>query len=90
MVHMNLLKRLGLNKYEVGDSHIRVNVEICRSCESKPCIAVCPAGTYEAQPDGTIVAHYERCLECGAALVACPYGAIAFKWPEKGISYRYG
>ncbi|EHP69102.1 MAG: 4Fe-4S dicluster domain-containing protein [Metallosphaera yellowstonensis] len=87
---MDLLKRLGLNKYNVDKkSHIKVNLEICRTCKEKPCIKVCPAGTYERSGD-VIEVHYERCLECGAALVACPFNAIEFQFPEGGISYRYG
>ncbi|MCY0873585.1 MAG: 4Fe-4S ferredoxin, partial [Acidianus infernus] len=27
---------------------------------------------------------------CGGALVICPFGAIKFRFPEGGISYRYG
>jgi ferredoxin-like protein FixX len=86
-----LLKRLGLNTYNVDKSpHIEVNTDICITCKDKPCTLSCPAGTYEATPDGRIVVHYERCLECGGALVICPYGAIKFKFPEGGVSYRYG
>lgn len=87
---LELPKRLGLNKYEVGKPHISVNQDICRTCREKPCIKVCPAGTYEANPDNTVTVHFERCLECGAALVACPFGSIKFEWPTGGISYRYG
>ncbi|QGA53136.1 4Fe-4S dicluster domain-containing protein [Sulfolobus sp. E5-1-F] len=88
---MDLLKRLSLNKYNVDKtSHIEVNTDICLTCKDKPCTKVCPAGTYEPSPDGRITVHYERCLECGAALVACPYGAIKFHFPEGGISYKYG
>ncbi|KJE48825.1 MULTISPECIES: ferredoxin family protein [Acidiplasma] len=88
---MDILKRLALNKYETGnESHIKVNTDICRTCKYKPCTKVCPAGTYEANEKEILTVHYERCLECGAALVACPFGAIEFTFPEKGISYTYG
>jgi len=88
---MELIKRLGLNKNEVGnESHIEVNTNICKNCVDKPCIKVCPAGTYEADKEKILIVHYERCVECGAALYACPYGALKFHYPEKGISYIYG
>jgi|OSPMetMinimDraft_2_1075162.scaffolds.fasta_scaffold00027_8 ferredoxin-like protein FixX len=86
-----LLKRLSLNKYVIDDEpHIRVDSSICVKCQDKPCVKVCPAGTYEPLPDGRVAVHYERCLECGASLIACPYGAITFKWPKRGVSYTYG
>ncbi|MCL4348548.1 ferredoxin family protein [Ferroplasma acidiphilum] len=88
---MDLIKRLGLNKNEVGNqSHIEVNTDMCKICVDKPCIKVCPAGTYEEDKENGISVHYERCLECGAALYACPFGALQFKYPEKGVSYIYG
>ncbi|AHC50793.1 4Fe-4S ferredoxin [Sulfolobus acidocaldarius SUSAZ] len=88
---MPLLKRLGLNTYTVNNkSHIQVNTDICLTCKDKPCVASCPAGTYEPSEDGRIIVHYERCLECGGAIVICPFGAITFNFPEGGISYRYG
>lgn len=88
---MDLLKRLGLNKYTVDPKpHIEVDENKCIKCKEKFCVRVCPAGTYEPLQDGRIAVHYERCLECGAALVACPYNAIKFRFPENGISYKYG
>ncbi len=88
---MELIKRLGLNKNEVGnESHIAVNTDICINCTDKPCTKVCPAGTYEEDKEKILIVHYERCVECGAALLACPYGALKFHYPEKGISYMYG
>lgn len=86
-----LLQRLSLNKYVVDKKpHIEVNTNICLTCKDKPCTVSCPAGTYEASPDGRIIVHYERCLECGGALVICPYNAIKFHFPENGVSYKYG
>ncbi|BCU70329.1 ferredoxin family protein [Stygiolobus caldivivus] len=86
-----LLKRLGLNTYDVDStSHIQVDTDKCVQCVGKPCTISCPAGTYEASPDGKIIVHYERCLECGGALVICPYGAIKFRFPNGGVKYKYG
>ncbi len=88
---MDLLKRLALNKYGTGnESHINVNTDICKTCKYKPCTKVCPAGTYEPDEKEILIVHYERCVECSAALIACPFGAITFKYPENGISYTYG
>ncbi|MFP3188730.1 MAG: 4Fe-4S dicluster domain-containing protein [Sulfolobaceae archaeon] len=86
-----LLKRLGLNTYDVDKTpHIEVDQEKCLHCKDKPCTVSCPAGTYEPSPEGGIIVHYERCLECGGALVICPYGAIKFRFPNGGIKYKYG
>jgi Ferredoxin-like protein len=82
---MDLTSRLALNKYEVGEkSHIEVDYEVCKKCKDKWCTYVCPAGTYEANDEKGIVVHYERCLECGAALVACPLNNIRFFYPKRG------
>jgi ferredoxin-like protein FixX len=90
-MRLELLRRLGLNKYDVDPiPHIVVNTDICITCLEKPCVRSCPAGTYEPSQDGRIIVHYERCLECGGALVICPFNAISFRFPENGISYRFG
>jgi ferredoxin-like protein FixX len=86
-----LLKRLGLNTYDVDKTpHIEVDQVKCLLCKDKPCTVSCPAGTYELSPEGGIIVHYERCLECGGTLVICPYGAIKFRFPNGGIKYKYG
>ncbi|SMD30717.1 ferredoxin family protein [Picrophilus oshimae] len=88
---MDLLKRLSLEKHDVDSKpHITVNLDICAKCKEKPCVRVCPAGTYDPDPEKIMIVHYERCVECSAALVACPYGSIKFSYPEKGVSYTYG
>ena len=87
---MELIKRLGLNKNEVGnESHIVVNTDICKNCIDKPCTKVCPAGTYEEDKEKTLIVHYERCVECGAALLACPYGALKFHYSKKQVYYYF-
>jgi len=64
----------------------------CEAC-AKPCVAVCPAGTYAwSGEQGRILISHENCLECGSCRGICPYSVIRWKNPfgGTGICYRYG
>jgi len=86
---------LGLDKFAVNDheAHIKVNKEICASCEGKPCICACPAGLYSIK-NGELSFDYAGCLECGTCRVVCPSAEQAIEWglPASGfgITYRFG
>lgn len=102
---MDIEKKLINVKYKTSDkSHLKVNQEICKVCEDKVCLNICPANVYkegvsdksapeDAKNDGTIeeciTVDYENCLECGACRVACPYGAIKWEYPEAGCGVFY-
>lgn len=74
-------------------SHLEItNTAHCAECE-KPCVDVCPAGTYAySEEQGKILISYENCLECGSCRAICPYTVISWKNPfgGTGITYRYG
>lgn len=91
---MSIEERLGLNKFAVDEefAHIRVNTELCRTCESKPCTWGCPALLYRLV-EGEIRFDYAGCLECGTCRLLCPVeGAIRWEYPRgtMGVQYRYG
>lgn len=94
-------------KYRTDETpHLAVNQDICKVCEDKVCLNICPANVYkervlaensenDVEKNGTITncidVEYENCLECGACRVACPYGAIDWKYPKagKGVLYKF-
>lgn len=87
-------ERLGVNETRPDKtSHLEITgPERCADCK-KPCIVVCPAGTYAFSDEkGVILISFENCLECGACRAVCPYGAILWKHPlgGSGVCYRYG
>jgi len=92
---LTLEDRLGLNRYEFDEeSHIKVDEELCKTCEKKPCLFVCPAEVYTIVED-KIATNHENCIECSTCIIACKRignGAIEWYCPRGGfgISYRYG
>ena len=75
-------------------SHIEVDVSICKKCEKKPCLYVCPAEVYKLDPgdEESIVVSHENCMECGTCRIVCPLDAIVWKFPDggMGVKYRFG
>lgn len=85
--------RLYVNKLETDQkfSHIQLDEEKCRECQSKICLTICPANVYTmapGQPD-RVIASYENCLECGACRVACPGKGLRWSYPNGGMGIRY-
>lgn len=74
-------------------SHIKIKGELCKTCEKKYCLNVCPGNLYSlSEETKEIVVEYSGCLECGTCMIACKKGAIVWEYPsgEFGIQYRYG
>ena len=76
-------------------SHIAIPApSICLTqCMDKPCTNDCPAKVDDWEPSQKkSVIGYEKCIECGAARMICPFQNI--KWePTRGgfgVSYKYG
>jgi len=74
-------------------SHITLNEEKCKICETKVCVRACPAHLYTIEPEtGKLQVDHTGCLECGTCLIICPSKAVTWVYPEPdfGIYYRYG
>ena len=91
---MNIEAKLGLNVFKIGtESHITINQQICQAeCQKRPCLHVCPAEVYTLDREGWVQAEYEGCLECGTCLIACPFEALSWQYPNAGfgVQYRFG
>lgn len=93
MNKLSLPDKLALDKFEVneGQPHILINHAICKSCQDKRCLFVCPAGVYSEQ-NGEIIVEWAGCLECGTCRAVCDKNALDWKYPTGGfgIIYREG
>ncbi len=73
------------------ESHLRVEEDVCRNCEKKVCLYVCPAKVYkEKEADGAIIVNYENCLECGTCRVACDKINWSYPRAKYGVSFKQG
>ncbi len=53
-------------------------VNLCRHCDSPPCLEACPMEAITKRDDGLVILDDEACSGCAACVEACPYQAIAF------------
>lgn len=88
-------ERLAVNRYVTDEaaSHIEVNQDFARATGlGKVLVAVCPAGVYTENPDGSIGIEYAACLECGTCLQVADPRLLTWHYPAggQGISYRQG
>ena len=74
-----------------AEPHIRVNTDICETCEEKACLYICPVQNYTLEED-RLVFSWQGCVECGACRIACTDGAIEWDYPRGGygVCLRYG
>ncbi len=90
---VNIKSKLALNTLKpASESHLKVNQELCKTCEARCCLRACPARVYTEDEQGRIQVEFEACLECGTCLIACPRGAIQWSYPKGGfgVQYKYG
>lgn len=89
-----LSEKLFLLRFRVDSvSHLIPDKDVCRDCDKRACLFVCPADVYKwDERKGEIIVGYEGCLECGACRIACPQGVIEWRNPRGGygVSYRFG
>jgi molybdopterin-containing oxidoreductase family iron-sulfur binding subunit len=56
------------------DSGRRFLPVMCNHCDDAPCIDVCPTrATYARDKDGIVLVDWDKCIGCGACVLACPY-----------------
>lgn len=66
-------------------SHIsQRDAQKCDACQHRPCLMFCPSQVFEWEAAQGLSIRYERCVECGACLRACPYTNIAWDYPRAG------
>lgn len=71
-------------------SHIEVNQEIAKATGTgRLLVAVCPAGVYREEADGTISVEYAACLECGTCLAVAAPGSLTWRYPQGGFGVQY-
>ncbi len=48
----------------------------CNHCLNAPCVTVCPTGaSYTRDKDNLVLVDQNKCIGCGACVIACPYDA---------------
>ena len=58
----------------------------CNHCASPACVANCPSGAMQKDPDdGTVFIDYAECIGCGTCVKSCPYGVPVLQ-EDKGTS----
>lgn len=92
---LTLADRLGTVMFDVDTQpFITADTNICKTCEKKPCLYVCPATVYTLE-NSELVYNPEGCMEMGVCQIVChSIGKSAIKWnyPRggKGVSFTYG
>ncbi len=73
-----------------AESHIKVkNEKNCQKCDMRPCTYICPAQVYRWDEAAKhLNVSYQRCIECGACVIACPQN-IGLAWPGEGKGVYY-
>ena len=72
-------------------SHLKPCEEDCKTCESKCCTYVCPAGVYEwSDEKQKLTVNFENCLECGACRIVCEKQSLEWEYPKgtKGVTFK--
>ena len=91
---MNLDDKLATLKYTPDSvSHLKPNNADCKTCKSRPCENVCPAGVYEwLEDEQKLLVKYENCLECGACRIVCEKQSLNWEYPKgtKGVMFKKG
>src|SRR6266702_1601157 len=71
-----------------------VDTDVCRTCDTKPCLYVCPSKVYRLDK-GELVYNTEGCIELGACAIVCKHlgkNAIHWNYPRGsyGVEFRFG
>jgi molybdopterin-containing oxidoreductase family iron-sulfur binding subunit len=61
---------------------------LCNHCENAPCVANCPTTAMHKTDDGLTMHDADKCIGCGACILACPYGVIYRNTEEPHRAFR--
>jgi ferredoxin like protein len=91
---MTVDEKMATVKIKVSrQAHITVNHDLCKDCETRPCLIICTAENYKwDEKRDDLIFNYEGCLECGACRLICPRNAIDWEYPNQGngVKFRFG
>ena len=89
---MDLIDKLARIRFHVDHMpHIKIDKVLCKTCQNKPCLYVCPVKNYILEEE-EIVFSWQGCLECGACRLACENKAVDWIYPRGGfgVCFRQG
>ena len=91
---MDIKYKLAIDAFKNDkETHIKINQTICKQCQERFCLYICPAHLYTLnETTNEIQVEFAGCLECGSCQMACIYKAIDWNYPQTsfGVQYRYG
>jgi ferredoxin like protein len=71
-------------------THIVIDQNKCRECDSRECVQACPAGCYAFNEETRLLSVvYESCLECGTCRIICDKGALNWSYPRGGYGVLF-
>lgn len=67
---------------ELPDRRRHFLTRACMHCENPPCLNVCPTTATHRREDGIVAVDPDKCVGCGACILACPYDARVLDTPQ--------
>lgn len=90
---MNIDEKLYRVRFNIDseNQHVAVDKEKCKGCIDKICLSICPAEVFKLDGD-EVSLSWQGCLECGTCRIACPEGAVEWRYPRGGygVCFRCG
>jgi NAD-dependent dihydropyrimidine dehydrogenase PreA subunit len=70
-----------------GDRLLRITLDEERCKGAAFCEQVCPVNVFEMDRERrlAVLSGAQRCVQCGACIVQCPFDALHFRHPEGGV-----
>ncbi len=58
---------------EYPNAHQVFKPSMCMHCQDAECVKACPTGASYTTEEGMVLIDYDKCIGCGACVLACPY-----------------